>query len=95
MGHELRVKRDFGGIGVRFRCDRPSCALAEGQLDVVVVWFGRCAEVELGGLDVFRRNERRLDQQELIDGPAPDRFLLDLDVTLRSKGEPVPGDEQG
>jgi hypothetical protein len=47
-------------------------------------------EVELRGLDVLRWYERGVDQKELIDGPALDRIVDDLDVILRSKRETAP-----
>jgi hypothetical protein len=55
----------------------------------------RGAEVELGRLDVFGRHERGLDQEKLIDGPALDWILNDLNFALRSKSGAAPKQQQG
>jgi len=52
------------------------------------------AEVELDGLDVLGRHERGLDHQKLVDGPALDRIVDDLDLALGSEREPAPDEHQ-
>jgi hypothetical protein len=52
-------------------------------------------EIELDGLDVFGRHERGLDQQELIDGPALDGVVDDLDFPLGRQCDTAPEQQRG
>jgi hypothetical protein len=48
------------------------------------------AEIELRGLDVSGRHEFRLNEQKLVDGPALDCLLLDLDLALSAERGAAP-----
>ena len=94
-GDELDVVRGSRSAGVCLRGDCAAGTLAKRELDIVVVGMVGRAEIELDGLDVSGRHERGLDQQELVDRPAFDRIVNDLDLALRSERKPAPDEQQG